>query len=135
MMKQKNLFLLWGGMFILCAALGFIPGPTGFGKWLLVVLSCGFFIPPALLLRQAVDGKDRQTLLLIRNLSLLSLLLTLVLLVGNVLSVRGSEFLGQVLYYILVIVSSPMVCGQYYVLSLFLWACLLMVSLKYTRKK
>ena len=35
----------------------------------------------------------------------------------------------------LVVVSTPMVASGYWVLSLFLWACLLMVSLKKCQKK
>ena len=47
----------------------------------------------------------------------------------------GSEALGNVLHYILVVVSSPMIASGHWALSLFLWACLLMVSLKQLRKK
>jgi hypothetical protein len=130
-MRKNKLLALWGALFILCAALGFVPGPTGWGRGLLVLLSVGFFVPPVLLLRCA----DRQTALLVRNLAGASLGLTLLLLIGNFLSVLGSEGLGNFLYAMLVIVSAPMVCGQIWVLSLFLWACLLMVSIKKLRKR
>lgn len=133
-MKQKTLYVLWGGMFILCAALGFIPEPTGLLKWLMTALSVAFFVPGGLLLYRAIQEKDRQTVLLIRNLAALSLALTLILLVLNILSVLWTEFLGDALYVILVIVSSPMVCGGSYALSMFLWACLLIVSLKNAKK-
>ena len=76
---------------------------------------------------------DRETALLIRNLSALSLGVTLVTLILNFILAVSSEFLGNVLHYILVIVSAPMICSGYWVLSLFLWACLLMVSLKKSR--
>ena len=58
----------------------------------------------------------------------------MVLLVANFLSALGSVTLGDVLYGMLVIVSSPMVCSGYWVLSLFLWACLLMSSLSQLKK-
>ena len=134
-MNRKFLFALWGGLFIVCAAMGFIPDPAGVGRILLTLLSIAFFVPPALALYQAIQAGDQPVLRLIRNLSALSLCLTLVLLVLNFLSALRSETLGDILYNILTIVSSPMVCSGCWVLSLFLWACLLMVSLKGLRKK
>ena len=56
-------------------------------------------------------------------------------LVLNVLCAVRSELLGRVLHAVLTVVSSPMLCSGYWALSLFLWACLLMVSLKVLRKK
>ncbi len=134
-MNQKILYALWGGLFVLCAGLGFIPEPEGALRVVLTILSVGFFLPGALLLYQAQKGADRNTQRLIRNLSVLSLGLTLALLVLNVLSALLSETAGDVLYAMLIIVSSPMVCSGYWVLSLFLWACLLMGSLRSLRKK
>ena len=122
-MNHKILYFVWGGLFILCGLLGFIPEPAGLGKWLLVALSVGFFVPGWVLLYR---GKRK----LIRNLSLLSLLVTLLLLVLNFMSGRASEAAGDFLYGLLVFLSAPMVCSQYWIISLFLWACLLMSSLK-----
>ena len=130
-MNKKNLFVLWGVLFILCAGLGFLPEPAGLLKGLMTALSVLFFVPPALLLYHA----DRETALLIRNLAALSLGVTLVTLILNFVLAVSSEFLGNVLHYILVVISSPMICSGYWVLSLFLWACLLMVSLQNLRKK
>lgn len=134
-MTKTTCFTLWGGLFILCAGLGFIPEPTGLLRGLLVILSIGFFVPPAILLYQAAREGDRHVIRLIRNLSAASLLLTLVSLVVNFMSLMASEALGNFLYVVLVIVSTPMVCGQYWILSMFLWACLLMVSLSQLKKK
>ena len=134
-MNQKLYFALWGGMFVLCAGLGFIPEPTGFLKVLLVLLGIGFFVPGFLLLNLAEKNGDRHTLALIRNLATASLGLTVVLLIANFLSVLGSELLGNILYYVLVIVSTPMVCGQYWGISLFLWAYLMIACMKALRKK
>ena len=130
-MNKKILFVLWGVLFILCAGLGFLPEPAGLLKGLMTALSVLFFVPPALLLYHT----DRETALLIRNLAALSLGVTLVTLILNFVLAVSSEFLGNVLHYILVVVSSPMICSGYWVLSLFLWACLLMVSLQNLRKK
>lgn len=134
-MHKKALYALWGILFILCAGLGFIPEPEGFLKGLMTALAVVFFLPGALLLGRAKKEKDLQTVALIRNLSAASLGLTLLALVGNFLSFTASEAVGDGLYAVLVIVSSPMVCGGYWLLSLFLWACLLVVSIDARRKR
>ena len=133
-MKPSILYPLWGGMFILCAGLGFIPEPEGALAGLLTALSVLFFLPPALLLYGASKQKNRAAIQLVRNLSLLSLGLTLALLVANFSLALRSETLGTILHYSLVIVSAPMVTSQHWALTLFLWACLLMASMKELRK-
>ena len=130
-MNKKTFFILWGALFILCAALGFLPEPGGVLKGAMTAASALFFLPPFLLLYRA----DRDTALLIRNLSALSLGVTLVTLILNFVLAVSSETLGNILHYILVVVSAPMVASGYWVLSLFLWACVLMVSLKMLKKK
>ena len=134
-MTKKTLFALWGGMFIICAGLGFIPEPEGSLQVLLTLIALAFFVPPAMLLYRAVKDHDTHTVTLVRNLSGLSLVLTLVFLIANFMTALSSETLGTLVYYILVIVSSPMICSGHWAMSLFLWACLLMVSLKALRKK
>ena len=134
-MTKTAWFTVWSGLFILCAGLGFIPEPTGLLKFLLTGLSIAFFAPPAMILYSAREEKDKSVIRLIRNLAAASLVLTVVTLVCNFLSLMASESVGNILYVVLVIVSAPMVCSQYWVLSLFLWACLLMVSLNLLKKK
>lgn len=135
-MNQKKLLALWAAMFIFCAGLGFIPLPVGGLKVFMIAAAVAFFVPPALLIRSAVNRKRpyRDMLLLIRNLSLFSLIATTVVLLLNFLSVTWPQFVGDGLYGLLVVISTPMICGQYWLISLFLWACLLMVCLKYLRK-
>lgn len=133
-MTKKAYYILWAGLFILCAGLGFIPEPAGFLRFFLTALSILFFLPPAMLVYFAGKQGDKLTLKLIRNLSATSLGLTLGLLIANFMSLMAPEALGNVLYGVLVIVSSPMVCSGYWVLSLFLWACLLMACLKLLKK-
>ena len=129
-MNNRILFALWGGLFVLCAALGFLPETNG---WMTAV-SVVFFLPPALLLYDAHKNRDLHTAKLIRTLSGLSLGLTVLLLVLNLLTAMQSEFLGSVLHYTLTIVSSPMICSGHWAMSLFLWACLLMVSGKQIKR-
>ena len=132
-MKKNQLFALWGGLFIICAGLGFIPEPTGAVRSFLTVLSIGFFVPPTLLLHQAGTRRDRRTLALVRNLALASLGMTLLVLAVNMACAMASPSVGNVLHGILVVVSSPMVSSGYWAMSLFLWACLLMVSIRMLR--
>lgn len=134
-MGKKMLYTVWGAAYVLCAGLGFIPEPTGFGKAVLVLLSLLFFLPGGWLLYGSAKSGDRTDAKRIRNLSLIWLSVTLVLLVGNLLSAMAPEWVGNVLYVLLVLLSSPMICSRYWVLVLFGWACLLMVSLSLLRKK
>ena len=129
-MNKKLLFALWGILYILCAGLGFLPEPEGAARFLLTALAVVFFLPPAILLATG----DLQSRKLIRNLSIASLSLTVVLIIANVLSIRGSTALGDGLYAMLIVISSPMVCGGNWLISLFLWACLLTVSIQHSKK-
>jgi hypothetical protein len=133
-MNKKLLYAFWVGLFILCACCGFIPQPEGPLVLLMTICSLLFFLPPGLLLWDSGRRQDVHTLKLIRNLSALSLGLTLVLLVLNFLTVLRSEFLGSVLHYILVIVSSPMICSGHWAMSLFLWACLFTASVRQLKR-
>lgn len=134
-MTEKKLYFLWGALFILCAALGFIPEPQGFLKVLLVLVSTLFFIPGFWLLYRAVISGNTEAIGHIRLISLVSLGGTLVFLIFNFLSAAASEAAGSFLYSLLVIVSTPMVCSQYWVLSLFLWAFLLTASISLSKKR
>lgn len=125
-MSKKSVYSLWGVLFILCAGLGFLQPAEGLLKVLLLLISLLFFLPPVWLLRKG-NVQDRK---LVRSLSVLSLLLTLGLLVVSFLTALQSEVLGRILHSMLTIVSAPMICSGYWVVSLFLWACLLMASRK-----
>ena len=129
-MKKSSLMAVWGIFYIICAGLGFIPEPEGAVRIFLTVISVLFFVPPAILLYDAFSGRDRKTILLIRRLSTLSLGVTLVLLIANFLAALTSEWLGTVLHVLLAICSAPMFCSNYWILSLFLWAVLLVTSLQ-----
>ena len=133
-MKEKILYGLWAFLFILCIGLGTIENPTPFGKVVLLLVALVFFIPGALLLYDGLRTGNVKAVRRIRLIALISLVLTLVLLVVNVCCVHASEAVGNAMYDILLIVSSPMICSQYWVVSLFLWACLLMAGLKRKKK-
>ena len=134
-MNTTIYYTLWAGMFVLTAGLGMIPEPTGFTKFCLVVLSIGFFVPPACLLKAAEKRNDRMHMQIVRNLAFTSLVLTVLLVICNFLSLRASVLVGNVLYILLCIVTAPMVCSQYWVVSLFGWACLMLWAQSLLRKK
>jgi hypothetical protein len=66
---------------------------------------------------------------------LLSLGLTVLAIVLNFFSANGSAAWGIVAWWFLLLVSTPMVCSQIWVISLFLWAFLLMGTITCLRKK
>ena len=128
-MKKTVLFALWGGLFVISAALG-LADNTKAGLWVSIL----FFLPPSLLLYDAGKKGDKSAVLLIRNLAALSLGLTLVLLILNVVFAVKSQAVGNFLHGILGVVSAPMLASGYWALSLFLWACLLMVGRRLAKK-
>lgn len=133
-MEKRILYGCWAGLFILCAGLGFIPSPEGAKRIIMILLALAFFIPGALILYLAVKAGDRKEICRIRNLSILSLAVTVVMIIVNFLSVTASDAAGAVLHGLLIVVSSPMICGQNWIMSLFLWACLLMSSLSFLKR-
>ncbi len=133
-MKKAILYMVWVLMFILCAALGFLSEPAGFGKVLMVGLAVLFFLPPGLLLWEGWRTKDRKNLRLLCLISLSSLAVTLALMVANLLSVLASDAVGTVLYYALVILGTPMMCSQYWFLGPVLWAAVLFTGLELSKQ-
>ena len=125
-MTNKQLYTLWALLYALCAILGFVPNPGRALGILLTLLAVACFLPPLVL----ISRRQPHTLRLIRNLSVIYLVLTVVLLVANFLSFTASRLLGNLLYSLLVIVSSPMICGQIWAIGLFGWACLLYASIR-----
>lgn len=134
-MNKKSLLTLWAGMFVVCAGLGFIPTVSGVVEILLVAVALALFIPPALLLRLSHRKKDRKTIALIRNLAFFSIVLTMVLMVVNIALYQASETVGNLLNAVLVIVATPMACSRNGLLSIFCWACLMIVSHSMLKKK
>ena len=127
-MKEKVLYCIWAIMYALCAALGFWGEVQGVGRVFLVLAAVIFFLPGAALVVIGQREKNKKVLRTVRITAIVSLVLTLGLLVANMAAVHGSELLGNTLHIILVLVSAPMMCGQYWIMSLFLWACLLFAT-------
>lgn len=133
-MKKRILYIVWGSLYALCAGLGHIQEPSGAQSVALTLISLLFFVPAGILLVDALRNGDKKTLSQLRLISILSLGLTVLFLILNVTSFLGSEALGTVLHELLIFVSVPMICSRHWVLSLFLWACLLFATIP-TKKK
>jgi len=134
MTKQMKLSLAWIAMYVVCTVFGFIFPTNDLLLVVEIALALGFFVPPALLLHYAIVTEQKKTVLILQNICLASLGLTLALLVLNFVSILLPGDVGTALYYILIFISTPMICSQYWLLSLFCWACLLMVCLQEQRK-
>lgn len=133
-MKKRILYFVWGCMYALCAGLGHINEPGSVQSVALTFLSLLFFVPPVILLVGALRVGDKKTLLQLRVISIVSLGLTFILLLLNVTSALASEIWGTILHEFLIFVSVPMICSQYWVLSMFLWALLLFLTIPPKKK-
>lgn len=132
-MRKTILRICWGTGFILCACLGFIQQRSSALQGLLTALSVLFFLPPALSLFFAAREKDKWEAKLIRNLSGLSLGLTLLVLSLSIATAAGSGTLVRLSNILLTVVSAPMYCSGSWALSLFFWACLLLTGIKLSK--
>ena len=127
-MKQRFVYLLWLFLYIVCVGLGTIPE-----RMLLLDLFRGlfallFYVPPVLLVLEGLKEGQRRYLVQLRIISIVSLSLTLIFIIANMLSVYASTAVGNTLYQIFILVAAPYHCFPYGFISLFLWACLLMLT-------
>ena len=117
----KTIYICWGVIYALCFGFGFIPEPEGITAFAMTGLGIVFFVPGFVLLYL---GQRK----VVRLISAISLGATMVSIMLNFLAVNATTGTGDFLYVLLGLVSTPMFCTRIWVLSLFLWACLLMTS-------
>ena len=122
-MSNTVLYALWGGLYVLCASLGFVTEPGEGLRFLMSVVSIALFVPPFVLNYRAARIKDSRTLQLVRNLSFAWLILACVLIIVNFLSVLASQRVGDVLYALLIMAASPMGSSGSWALAIFCWVC------------
>ena len=127
--KEAITYGIWIAMYIGAVLLSLANNAQGTGLVLIQLYSLAFFAPGVVLAVWAVKEQNKRQLKRLRIVSGASLVLTLVLLVANFLSVGGSAQLGRVLNSFLILVSAPMLICFNWAVSLFLWACLLMVTI------
>ena len=128
--KQKEwiLYAAWLCLYILCVGLGTVEEVRGVGKVLFILTSLIFFIPGVWLLVMGIGEKNKKMVRRVRIISLCSLLLTVIVFCANLMAVTGSSETGAFLHDLLNLVSAPMFCAQYWIISIFCWACLLSAS-------
>lgn len=129
-MRKTVLHIFWAAGFILCACLGFIQERTAGVQAFFTVLAVLSFVPPALCLYFAHQESDRKEARLVRNLSALSLGLTLLGLMLAIVTAPKGGAIASAVNVFLTVVSAPMYCGSSWAASLFLWACLLVTGTK-----
>ena len=128
--KEGILYIVWGCLYILCVGLGTVDEVNGVGKVLFLLTALIFFAPGVWILHMSLQEGNRKSVLRIRIIAICSLALTLIVFSANVMAVSASAKVGNFLYDLLNLVSAPMLCSRYWIVSLFLWACLLSASFK-----
>ena len=126
--KELILYAAWLCLYILCVGLGTVEEVEGAGKVFFVLTSLIFFLPGIALLVLGRKEKNKKMILRVRIAAICSLVLTVIVFCANVIAVGASGQVGSFLNDLLNLVSAPMFCAQYWVLSLFCWACLLSAS-------
>ncbi len=134
-MKERVLYCIWAGLYIICVGMGTITERTPALHIILTVLALAFFVPAVILLYDGLRTGSKKMLLRLRILSLCSLLLTLSMIVLNIVAVRADEQVGLVLNDLLILCSAPMFCSYWRGLSIFLWACVFVSSFPRMWKK
>ena len=129
-MSRRTLYILWGALYIITAGLGFIPDNGGWLSYALSAVGILFFVPGGVLLYRAVKYRNDRERQRLRRLSLASLGATAVTLMLSMVFAGGSPVAGDIMHVLLGLVSAPMLCCRLWLISLFGWACMLMVSLQ-----
>jgi hypothetical protein len=126
--KEIMAYCLWLCFYVLCVGLGTLEGVNGAAKVIFILTSLIFFLPGIYLLYLGNREKNRKICIRVRITAILSLALTVIVFCANVAAVSASGAVGNFLYDLLNLVSAPMFCSQYWILSIFCWACLLSAS-------
>ena len=127
-MKQKCIYLLWLFVYIICVGLGTLYEDILVLQIFQGLFAVLFFVPPVLLVLEGLKAGQKKYLVQIRVISILSLALTLAFMIANIAAVYASEAVGNTLNQIYILVAAPMHCLPYGFISIFLWACLLMLT-------
>ena len=133
-LKEIISYCVWLCLYILCVGLGTVEEVAGIGKVLFILTGLIFFLPGIYLLHLGKQEQNKKMILRVRIVAICSLALTMIVLSANVIAVSADASVGRNLYEMLNLVSAPMFCIQYWIVSIFLWACLLSASLMKTKQ-
>ena len=123
MKKKSVVYVVWAVWYLICLLLCLGEEPVGMAKIPFVVVGLASYAPPFYLLY--LSKKDVKTIKTVQIISAASLIAFIVLFVLGVLSVNWSAAAGRTLDLLFKIFCAPVVCGQFWVVGLFLWASLL----------
>lgn len=132
MKKKTVVYVVWAVWYLICLFLSLGKPPVGWAKAPFVLVGLLFFVPPFYLLY--ISKKGAKTIKLVRTISTVSIATFVVLYALNLMSVNWSVTAGRVLYYLMVVFCAPIMCGQFFAVSLYLWGCLLWACILMLRK-
>ena len=133
-LKEIISYCVWLCLYILCVGLGTVEEVAGIGKVLFILTGLIFFLPGIYLLYLGKKENNKKMVLRVRIVAICSLVLTMIVFCANVIAVSADASAGRVLHDMLNLVSAPMFCAQYWIISIFLWACLLSASFQKKKK-
>ena len=128
MKKNTVLYIIWAVLYCACVGFSFVGEATGGEKAFLIALSIGFFVPPYWLYVLARKENNRKTLLVLRVIRIVGLGLVAFLFFLNGLSVNYDTTFGRVVFVLFVMFSPPLFTSQTWIIPLFFWAVLMMLS-------
>ena len=129
MKKNTVLYIIWAVLYCACVGFSFVGETTVGEKAFLIALSVLFFVPPYWLYVLAKKENNRKTLLVLRLISIIVLALVPILFFLNVLSVNYTATFGLVVFVLFTMFSPPLLTSQTWIIPLFLWAVLMMLTL------
>lgn len=132
MKKKSVVYAVWAVWYLICMFLALGKTPEGWAMAPFVLVGLLFFVPPFYLLY--LSKKDAKTIKLVRTISIVSLATFVVLYALNIMSVNWSAAIGTALYYMMVVLCAPIMCGQFFIVSLYLWGCLLWACILMLKK-
>ena len=132
MKKKSVVYAVWAVWYLICMFLALGKTPVGWAMAPFVLVGLLFFVPPFYLLY--LSKKDAKTIKLVRTISIVSLATFVVLYALNIMSVNWSAAIGTALYYMMVVLCAPIMCGQFFIVSLYLWGCLLWACILMLKK-
>lgn len=122
MKKKSVVYIIWAVWYLCCLFLSLGAEPAGMAKVPFVVMGISTFAPPFYLLY--LSKKEKKHIKVVQIISAASLIAFVVLFVLNLASVKWGATAGFVLDLLFKIFCAPIVCGQFWIVGLFLWASL-----------
>ena len=132
MKKKSYIYIMWALWYLCCVLLCLGNDPQGAAKVPFAVIGISTFAPPFYLLY--LSKKDKKHIKVVQIISIASLAAFVVLLVLNILAVNWSARAGLILDRLFNIFCAPVICCQFWVVGLFLWASLLWATILMLKK-